>query len=88
VAVSISAAIPTLGFVLAMNLCLNGIALASGNWAALIASLLFTSPAYSYRVTVEDEMLVGAFGPAYAEYRRQVRALLPFPRSPRAADER
>jgi protein-S-isoprenylcysteine O-methyltransferase Ste14 len=68
-------------------LCLNGIALASGNGATLIASVLATVAAYSYRVKVEDQMLVGSFGPAYAEYRRQVAALLPFHRSPRADDQ-
>ena len=68
-------------------LCLNGIALASGNVATLIASVLATFAAYSYRVKVEDEMLIGSFGPAYAEYRSQVGALLPFHRPPRAPDQ-
>lgn len=64
-------------------LCLNGIALASGNLATLIASLLATSAAYTYRIKVEDEMLVAMLGRPYVEYRQQVRALLPFVRSPR-----
>jgi protein-S-isoprenylcysteine O-methyltransferase Ste14 len=58
-------------------LCLNGIALASGNSVTLLASLAVTCGAYSYRVRVEDAMLVAALGPSYAEYRRQVGALLP-----------
>jgi protein-S-isoprenylcysteine O-methyltransferase Ste14 len=58
-------------------LCLNGIALASGNWITLVASVVATSVAYGYRICVEDEMLVAALGPPYAEYRGQVRALLP-----------
>jgi protein-S-isoprenylcysteine O-methyltransferase Ste14 len=61
-------------------LCLNGIGLASGNMATLIASLLATSAAYSYRIKVEDEMLIATLGPSYVEYREQVRALLPFVR--------
>jgi protein-S-isoprenylcysteine O-methyltransferase len=65
-------------------LCLNGIALASGNSATLIASLLATSAAYSYRIRVEDEMLVARLGVNYVEYKRQVRALLPILRSPRS----
>jgi protein-S-isoprenylcysteine O-methyltransferase len=65
-------------------LCLNGIALASGNSATLIASLLATSAAYSYRIKVEDEMLVAGLGANYAEYKGQVRALLPLFRSPRS----
>lgn len=64
-------------------LCLNGIALASGNAITLLASLAATCAAYSYRVRVEDTMLVAAFGASYAEYRRQVRALLPSFRSSR-----
>lgn len=64
-------------------LCLNGIALASGNSVTLLASLLATSGAYSYRVKVEDAMLVAAFGDSYDEYRRRVRALVPYFRSPR-----
>jgi len=68
-------------------LCLNGIALASGNSATLIASLLATSAAYSYRIKVEDEMLVGKLGADYAEYKHQVRALLPLLRSPRSPSQ-
>lgn len=59
-------------------LCLNGIALASGNLVTLLASIVATSAGYAYRIKVEDEMLVAALGPSYAEYRRQVRALVPF----------
>lgn len=59
-------------------LCLNGIALASGNAPVLAASLLATLAAYAYRIRVEDAMLVDRFGAAYEEYQRQVRALLPF----------
>jgi len=64
-------------------LCLNGIALASGNSITLLASLAGTCAAYSYRVKVEDTMLIEAFGPSYAEYRQRVRALLPSFRSSR-----
>jgi protein-S-isoprenylcysteine O-methyltransferase Ste14 len=58
-------------------LCLNGVALASGNWVTLIASLIATSVAYGYRIKVEDEMLVAALGPPYSEYQRNTRALFP-----------
>jgi protein-S-isoprenylcysteine O-methyltransferase Ste14 len=57
--------------------CLNGIALASGNWTVLLASLAATAAAYGYRIKVEDQMLVAALGAAYAEYRAQVGAILP-----------
>jgi protein-S-isoprenylcysteine O-methyltransferase len=59
-------------------LCLNGIALASGNAVVFAASLLATLTAYAYRIHVEDAMLTAAFGEAYESYRRQVGALIPF----------
>lgn len=58
-------------------LCLNGVALASGNVLALIASLLATCAAYAYRIKVEDQMLLQSLGASYAEYRSQVGALIP-----------
>lgn len=58
-------------------LVLNGIALASGNWITLLASLIATLAAYTHRIKVEDEMLVAALGDSYAQYRREVRALIP-----------
>ena len=63
-------------------LVLNGIALASGNWVTLLVSLVVTFAAYCYRIAVEDDMLVAALGNSYAEYRRDVGALLPSLRSP------
>ena len=59
-------------------LCLNGIALASGNAVVFAASLLATLAAYAYRIHVEDAMLTAAFGQAYVSYRCQVGALIPF----------
>ena len=58
-------------------LCLNGIALASGNCSTLLASLAATWVAYSYRIKVEDAMLLRSLGRPYAIYRSEVRALLP-----------
>jgi protein-S-isoprenylcysteine O-methyltransferase Ste14 len=51
-------------------LCLNGIALTSGNSAVVVTSMLATLAAYNYRIRVEDELLVVALGAPYAEYRR------------------
>jgi protein-S-isoprenylcysteine O-methyltransferase Ste14 len=62
-------------------LCLNGVALASGNAVTLVASLVVTLAAYSYRIKVEDQMLVAAFGDSYDQYRRETHALLPTLRS-------
>lgn len=58
-------------------LVLNGIALASGNWVTFLASLVATIAAYSYRIAMEDRMLIAALGDSYAKYRREVGALLP-----------
>lgn len=58
-------------------LCLNGLALATGNAFVLVASVLATSIAYAYRIRVEDAMLSAAFGGAYEGYRREVSALIP-----------
>lgn len=59
-------------------LCLNGIALASGNAPVFIASIATTSAAYAYRIRVEDAMLVARFGASYETYRQEVGAILPF----------
>lgn len=67
-------------------LCLNGIALASGNLITLLVSLAVTAVAYGYRIRIEDEMLIAALGPPYAEYRNQVRALFPSFRTPTVND--
>jgi protein-S-isoprenylcysteine O-methyltransferase len=58
-------------------LCLDGIALASGDALVLLASILATFAAYAYRIRVEDAMLVAAFGAPYESYRRETGALLP-----------
>lgn len=60
---------------------LNGVALASGNWVTFVASLVVTSAAYTYRIKIEDEMLVAELGQAYSQYREQTRALVPTFRS-------
>jgi len=70
-------------------LCLNGLALASGNIVTFAASLVATSAAYAYRIKVEDQMLVQSLGSPYAEYQSQVGALIPsFRLADRAHDSR
>lgn len=59
-------------------LCLNGVALASGNVWVFAISLAATFAAYAYRIRVEDRMLVERFGAQYEQYRREVPALVPF----------
>jgi protein-S-isoprenylcysteine O-methyltransferase Ste14 len=59
-------------------MCLNGIGLASGNAVMFLISVVATITAYTYRIRVEEKMLVAAFGASYEDYRREVPALLPF----------
>jgi protein-S-isoprenylcysteine O-methyltransferase Ste14 len=58
-------------------MCLNGLALASGNWIVFAASMAATLAAYAWRIRAEDAMLVAAFGAAYETYRREVHAVIP-----------
>lgn len=69
-------------------LCLNGIAVASGDLLTAIASIAVTSTAYAYRIHVEDAMLVARFGASYESYCREVHALIPFASSLLGASER
>jgi protein-S-isoprenylcysteine O-methyltransferase Ste14 len=59
-------------------LTMTGIALATGNAAVLVLSLVATFAAYAHRIRAEDAMLVAAFGDPYEAYRREVKALIPF----------
>ena len=59
-------------------LCLNGIALATGNAFVFAASVLTTGIAYAYRIRIEEKMLVAAFGAPYELYRREVKAVVPY----------
>lgn len=59
-------------------LCLNGIALCSGNTWVALASFVALAAAYAYRIRAEDAMLVEQFGTAYESYRREVKAVVPF----------
>ena len=58
-------------------LALGGVALASGNSIVFLVSLFALVWAYTYRIRVEEEMLVAAFGESYAAYQREVGALFP-----------
>jgi protein-S-isoprenylcysteine O-methyltransferase Ste14 len=66
-------------------LCLNGLGLASGNLIVFLATLVATIAAYTYRIRVEEEMLVTAFGASYERYQREVPALLPLLRRGRSS---
>lgn len=69
-------------------LCLNGIAVASGDLLTAIASIAATSMAYAYRIHVEDAMLIARFGSLYETYCREVPALMPLSSSLVGSGER
>ena len=59
-------------------LLVGGIGLALGNWASLAIAIVPTALAYTYRISVEERALAGTLGPAYTDYMRRTRRLIPF----------
>ncbi|AOR70881.1 isoprenylcysteine carboxyl methyltransferase [Burkholderia stabilis] len=57
-------------------IALAGAALIGGEWRGVIGVLLVFA-SLAYKVRVEESWLTGYFGPAYAQYRREVAALIP-----------
>ena len=56
---------------------LLGFPLASGSLLGLLVALLLIAIGFGYRIHVEEEALVAAFGSEYLEYRRTTHRLLP-----------
>jgi protein-S-isoprenylcysteine O-methyltransferase Ste14 len=56
----------------------TGAAAASGNALCLGTVVLLLAVAYSYRIRIEERMLVGELGTAYEEYRRRSWRLVPY----------
>jgi len=59
-------------------LLFGGIGLALGNWLSLAISVVIPVLAYSYRIAVEERALVETLGPAYANYMKRTKRLIPF----------
>lgn len=55
-----------------------GLALSLRNWAALLVILLPIAAAFVHRMNVEEEALLRALGPRYAEYIKRTSRLVPF----------
>ena len=55
-----------------------GLAVASASGLAVIAVIVLFSAVYSYRIRNEEAMLSATFGPAYEEYKKRTRRLIPF----------
>jgi len=54
-----------------------GASLAMNNWITALVVLVTFIPAYLYRIRVEEQMLLKAFGQAYADYQRTSKRLIP-----------
>jgi protein-S-isoprenylcysteine O-methyltransferase Ste14 len=54
-----------------------GIGLALTNWLSLVAAIVPPTLAYAYRISVEERALVAALGPAYADYMKRTKRLVP-----------
>jgi protein-S-isoprenylcysteine O-methyltransferase Ste14 len=59
-------------------LLFGGIGAALGNWLSLAISVLLPAAAYSYRIAVEERALVETLGPAYSDYMKRTKRLIPF----------
>jgi protein-S-isoprenylcysteine O-methyltransferase Ste14 len=59
-------------------LLFTGIGLALTNWLSLVVAVVLPASAYAYRISVEEHALVAALGPAYADYMRRTKRLVPF----------
>jgi protein-S-isoprenylcysteine O-methyltransferase Ste14 len=55
-----------------------GAAASSANLVSVLAVVMLLAVAYSYRIVVEERMLVEALGEPYLEYRRESWRLVPF----------
>ena len=56
---------------------LLGIGLVLGNWVGLTALVVLPLLGISYRIHVEESVLLSYFGPAYQEYANRTKRLLP-----------
>ncbi len=59
-------------------LMFGGIGLALGNWLSLACAFGCSLAGYAYRIAVEERALVAALGPAYSDYMKRTRRLIPF----------
>jgi len=63
---------------LGTSLLYTGFGVASANWVATIAIVTFTLIAYTYRIKLEETMLIGLFGDRYREYMTRTRRFIPY----------
>jgi protein-S-isoprenylcysteine O-methyltransferase Ste14 len=59
-------------------LLFGGIGLALCNWLSLAIAVVFPLLAYSYRIAIEERLLVHTLGREYLEYAKRTKRLIPF----------
>lgn len=62
---------------LGLEICFLAVGLHSRNWACLALMLIVPTLAVLYRIHVEEQALLGAFGDEYADYSRTTKRLIP-----------
>lgn len=60
-----------------LSLVFIGTAIAMGEWRALIAAVIAIA-SFCYKLSIEERVMLETFGEQYRDYRRKVRALIPF----------
>ena len=55
-----------------------GIGLALCNWGSIAVTIVPSLLAYSYRIAVEERALVATLGPAYVDYAKRTKRVIPF----------
>jgi protein-S-isoprenylcysteine O-methyltransferase Ste14 len=62
---------------LGLEICFLAVGLHTGNWACLALMLIAPTLAVLYRIHIEEQALLGAFGAEYADYSRTTKRLIP-----------
>jgi protein-S-isoprenylcysteine O-methyltransferase Ste14 len=55
-----------------------GIGLALGNWFSLVLLMIATIATYSYRVVVEERVLLATIGEPYGNYMKERKRFIPY----------
>ena len=55
-----------------------GVGLFLLNWLTIIIILILLFPSLSYRISIEEKILVEAFGNNYTSYQKRTKKLIPF----------
>jgi protein-S-isoprenylcysteine O-methyltransferase Ste14 len=55
-----------------------GVGVALSNWLSLFVLVITSVAVYSYRVAVEERVLIETIGPAYVDYMKRTRRFIPY----------